>query len=116
MGFPTSCWITLYLIFQLLEYWHLSELEGKGMNRTRWGNKSFQTEEEGTPQDFMKSAANSSSHTTQEPVHGVMQNHRGLVSGCLLFVNLIPQGILRTATAPVLTLTSGRGEGQLSGF
>lgn len=47
----------------------------------------------------MKSAANSSSHTTQEPVRGVMQNHRGLVSGCLLFVNLIPQGIVRTAIA-----------------
>lgn len=80
------------------------------------GNKSFQTEEEGTPQDFMKSAVNSNSHTAQEPVHGVMQKHSGLVSGCLLFVNLIPQGAVRAATAPVLVITSGRGEGQLSGF
>lgn len=77
------------------------------------GNKSFQTEEEGTPQDFMKSAVNSNSHTTQGPVHGVMQNHCGLVSGCLLFVNLIPQGTVGAATASVLIITSGRA---MSGF
>lgn len=80
------------------------------------GNKSFQTEEEGTPQDFMKSAVNSNSHTAQEPVRGVMHNHSGLISGCLLFVNFIPQGIAGAATAPVLIITSGRSEGQLSGL
>lgn len=45
----------------------------------------------------MKSAVNS--HVTQKSVHGVMQNLCGLVNGCLLFVDLIPQGTVRAATA-----------------
>lgn len=39
-----------------------------------------------------------------------MQNHSGLVSGRLLFVNLIHQGAVRAAAARLPTITSGSGE------
>lgn len=87
-------------------------MRGEGNEETMVGSASFQTEAEGTPQEFMKTAASLNSHTATCPWHKAESQRFGQL-WILAVCKLNSTGSCRDCHSASPTITSGSREERL---